>query len=81
VWQITPNRRASLLFVKPLPGAHRTNMTVVTDKRTYLFDLVPAIRRGTVPMTPSALTMARLRRRLPNRTRPRPKAPFPSRKP
>jgi len=39
-WQITPNRRASLLFVKPLSAHSRTNMTVVTDKRTYMFDLV-----------------------------------------
>lgn len=39
-WQITPNKRADLLFVKPLEPAARTNMTVVTDKRTYLFDLV-----------------------------------------
>jgi type IV secretion system protein VirB9 len=39
-WQITPNRRASLLFVKPLRAHSRTNMTVVTDRRTYMFDLV-----------------------------------------
>ena len=39
-WQITPNRRASLLFVKPLAERSRTNMTVVTDRRTYMFDLV-----------------------------------------
>src|SRR6476646_3511410 len=39
-WQITPNRRASLLFVKPLSAHSRTNMTVVTDQRTYMFDLV-----------------------------------------
>lgn len=39
-WQITPNRRASLLFVKPLTARSRTNMTVVTDHRTYMFDLV-----------------------------------------
>lgn len=39
-WQITPNRRASLLFVKPLVARSRTNMTVVTDHRTYMFDLV-----------------------------------------
>jgi type IV secretion system protein VirB9 len=39
-WQITPNRRASLLFVKPLAARSRTNMTVVTDRRTYMFDLV-----------------------------------------
>lgn len=39
-WQVTPNRRANLLFVKPLADRATTNMTVVTDKRTYLFDLV-----------------------------------------
>lgn len=39
-WQITPNKRANLLFVKPLSPRARTNMTVVTDKRTYFFDLI-----------------------------------------
>ncbi len=39
-WQITPNKRANQLFVKPLAARARTNMTVVTDRRTYLFDLV-----------------------------------------
>lgn len=39
-WQVTPNKRANLLFVKPLTDRAATNMTVVTDKRTYLFDLV-----------------------------------------
>ena len=39
-WQVTPNKRANLLFVKPLLARASTNMTVVTDKRTYLFDLV-----------------------------------------
>lgn len=39
-WQVTPNRRANLLFVKPLAQRATTNMTVVTDRRTYLFDLV-----------------------------------------
>jgi type IV secretion system protein VirB9 len=39
-WQITPNKRANLLFVKPLAARARTNMTVVTDLHTYLFDLV-----------------------------------------
>ena len=38
-WQITPNKRANMLFVKPLSARARTNMTVVTDRRTYLFDL------------------------------------------
>ncbi|WP_419825554.1 TrbG/VirB9 family P-type conjugative transfer protein [Sphingomonas sp.] len=40
-WQVTPNKRANLLFVKPT-GTRPTNMTVVTDQRTYLFDLVAA---------------------------------------
>jgi len=39
-WQVTPNKRANLLFVKPLEPRARTNMTVVTDRHTYLFDLV-----------------------------------------
>ncbi len=45
-WQVTPNRRANLLFVKPLAPRAATNMTVVTNRHTYLFDLVanPAAR-------------------------------------
>ena len=39
-WQVTPNRRANLLFVKPLEPRATTNMTVVTNRHTYLFDLV-----------------------------------------
>ncbi|MEO0061674.1 MAG: hypothetical protein RLZZ08_234 [Pseudomonadota bacterium] len=39
-WQVTPNKRANLLFVKPLTDRASTNMTVVTSKRTYLFDLL-----------------------------------------
>ena len=39
-WQVTPNRGADHLFVKPLEPRAATNMTVVTSKRTYLFDLV-----------------------------------------
>jgi type IV secretion system protein VirB9 len=41
-WQVTPNKRADLLFVKPMSEHARSNMTVVTDQRTYLFDLVSA---------------------------------------
>lgn len=39
-WQVTPNKRANLLFVKPLSPTAKTNMTVVTNRHTYLFDLV-----------------------------------------
>lgn len=39
-WQVTPNRRADLVFIKPVSAAAPvTNMTVVTDRRTYLFEL------------------------------------------
>lgn len=43
-WQITPNKRADLLFVKPLQDAARTNMTVVTNRHTYFFDLIASPR-------------------------------------
>jgi type IV secretion system protein VirB9 len=43
-WQVTPNKHASLVFVKPMQVTARTNMTVVTDQRTYLFDLVATPR-------------------------------------
>jgi type IV secretion system protein VirB9 len=39
-WQVTPNKRTNMLFVKPLAARARTNMTVVTSEHTYLFDLV-----------------------------------------
>lgn len=39
-WQVTPNRGANLLFVKPLADRASTNMTVVTNRFVYLFDLV-----------------------------------------
>jgi type IV secretion system protein VirB9 len=45
-WQVTPNKRANLLFLKPLLGKAKTNMTVVTDQRVYLFDLGVALARN-----------------------------------
>lgn len=39
-WQVQPNKAQTHLFVKPLAINAKTNMTVVTNKRTYLFDLV-----------------------------------------
>ena len=47
-WQVTPNRRADLLFLKPVLPDSRTNMTVVTDRRTYLFDLTTGGKGGPV---------------------------------
>lgn len=49
-WQVTPNKRANLLFVKPAGARAHTNMTVITDQRTYLFDLVSTPSSGAVYM-------------------------------
>ena len=49
-WQVAPNKRADLLFLKPVRPGARSNMTVVTDQRTYLFDLVSAPRSAPVYM-------------------------------
>lgn len=38
-WQVTPNRRANLLFLKPMSARPPTNMTVVTNMRRYNFEL------------------------------------------
>ena len=61
-WQVTPNKRANLLFVKPLKDRASTNMTVVTSRNTYLFDLVATpsskplyVLRFTYPPTPESL--------------------------
>jgi type IV secretion system protein VirB9 len=45
-WQVTPNKRANMLFIKPLYAHGRTNMTVVTNRRRYLFDLSIVGPRG-----------------------------------
>lgn len=38
-WQVTPNKRADMLFIKPMAAKKVTNLTVVTSRRTYLFEL------------------------------------------
>lgn len=38
-WQVTANKAGNLLFVKPILTDVTTNMTVITDVRTYNFDL------------------------------------------
>src|SRR3546814_11470355 len=65
--QVTPNKLANLLFVKPLAANAVTNMTVVTSRRTYLFVLVASQRgnpvyllRFTYPEPPPGATEARL---------------------
>ncbi len=48
-WQVTPNKRARNLFLKPLIKNAATNMTVVTDKRMYSFQLETGPRLATTP--------------------------------
>lgn len=43
-WQVTPNRRANLLFLKPMARRPDTNMTVVTNLRRYNFQLSVAAK-------------------------------------
>ncbi len=59
-WQVTPNKRANLLFVKPIAAKARTNLTVVTDRHTYYFDLASSatakplyVLRFTYPADPA----------------------------
>jgi type IV secretion system protein VirB9 len=45
-WQVTPNKRANMLFLKPIDRSAVTNMTVVTNQRRYAFDLTVATERA-----------------------------------
>ena len=40
-WQVTPNKRGDHLFIKALQQGASTNLTVVTDARSYVFELQP----------------------------------------
>jgi type IV secretion system protein VirB9 len=48
-WQVTPNKKARNLFLKPLLKNAATNMTVVTDRRRYTFSLQTRPRQLTTP--------------------------------
>ncbi len=45
-WLVTPNKEDNGLFLKPVEPRAATNMTVQTDRRTYLFELVAARATG-----------------------------------
>jgi type IV secretion system protein VirB9 len=49
-WQVTPNHKASLLFLKPIDGTAPTNMTVVTQSRRYVFELSARRARSVRPV-------------------------------
>jgi type IV secretion system protein VirB9 len=48
-WQVTPNKRADHLFIKPVEGAVETNLIVLTDARRYSFILAPGSVIGISP--------------------------------
>lgn len=48
-WQVVPNKRARNLFLKPLLKNAATNMTVITDRRRYIFALDTGPRRTSTP--------------------------------
>jgi type IV secretion system protein VirB9 len=51
-WSVTPNRRGDRLFIKSVQGDVVSNLTVVTDARTYVFELNPAYQsQADLPFT------------------------------
>ena len=60
-WQVTPNRKATLLFLKPMSKANPTSMTVVTTTRIYSFLLSATENKN----ANDASTLLRLRFRYP----------------
>ncbi len=49
-WQVTPNRKADVLFIKPISQSTVTNLTVLTDLRRYAFELRVAPPGGSDPI-------------------------------
>ncbi|MBL0001847.1 MAG: TrbG/VirB9 family P-type conjugative transfer protein [Sphingomonadales bacterium] len=45
-WQVSANKRGDFMFVKNLEANRPTNLTVVTDVRTYSFELLGAYPGG-----------------------------------
>jgi type IV secretion system protein VirB9 len=66
-WQVTPNRKATLLFLKPTSRSNPTSMTVVTNERIYSFML--NIVEGAGPTDPESMRRLRF-------LYPEPSAPF-----
>jgi type IV secretion system protein VirB9 len=48
-WQVTPNRKANVLFLKPVLRS-ATNLTVLTDQRRYAFELQVAPQKSDFPI-------------------------------
>ena len=64
-WQVTPNKRGDMLFVKPVEEGPPTNLTIMTAARQYSFELTA--RRRTTETPASEMTFV-LRIRLPEIT-------------
>jgi type IV secretion system protein VirB9 len=47
-WQVTPNRKATMVFLKPMQKGNTTSMTVVTNLRIYSF-LLTAVEASPKP--------------------------------
>jgi len=45
-WQVVPNKAGNILFVKPIDEYATTNMTVITDRRIYNFELTAGLAGG-----------------------------------
>lgn len=56
-WQVTPNRAATMLFVKPVVADAATNMVVVTSLRRYSFEL--RAREASGPSDPTIIYSVR----------------------
>jgi type IV secretion system protein VirB9 len=39
-WQVTPNKAGNLLFLKPVEPKAHTNLSVITNRRSYAFELI-----------------------------------------
>ncbi|WP_420606748.1 TrbG/VirB9 family P-type conjugative transfer protein [Novosphingopyxis sp.] len=46
IWLVSATARGDHLFIKPTQGGISTNMTVITDVRSYLFELLPGSSDG-----------------------------------
>lgn len=38
-WQVVPNKKRTVVFIKPVSNNAQTNMNIITSKRIYTFDL------------------------------------------
>ena len=50
-WQVTPNKRGDMLFVKPVDVGQPTNLTVMTAARQYSFELSSRSRKPDTPLS------------------------------